>query len=320
MLTCFLKSNAEEKVKCQISKFVDRIQLGKIGKVNLNTRVLRYLIVSVVEDSPVPLQELHMLIPRQGIKSFIDTSYTFLERDLKVNQASMQGIQVIDMDQRLISYDGITPIKVFKAVSFSPIQKIGNEYSLVKVYFNEPLNSGKHGAIRMHFEVDNFSSTRSKYEHEVNMVYFNPVKKDDVISGFYKENLEIRCLPYYKVEKKLDQEIISGGFDIVLNIPLDFEAINTPLVEEAPFRITWDLDGNTTIERRSYIWRLRHFMKESLQDCGMGKDLRIYSLVQKSITYSETKKNFWITIILSAVISAIISFIVTYFFYRISSS
>jgi hypothetical protein len=81
MLTAFLKSPAEERCVCQISKFADRIQLGEITKVSRPTKILRYFIISVDKYSSIPLQELHMLIPRQGIENIIDTTYTFLNKE-----------------------------------------------------------------------------------------------------------------------------------------------------------------------------------------------------------------------------------------------
>jgi len=173
---------------------------------------------------------------------------------------------------------------VLKQISLSLIEEI-NDYSYFTIYFNELVQPNENIGLRLHIAMPNFGIKNSRYQKEVVLSYFKPFIDAGLMTKVYNNNLEIKCLPFYRTEKKLDMELFSGGFDVCLHVPSDFSVTNNPVVRNAPSRITWDLDGKPDIERSVYIWRLRHFKNNDGTPCGLGTDFQIYASITAAPTF-----------------------------------
>lgn len=302
MLTTFLKSREEERVICCISKFVDRIQ---IPSKRADIEVLRYFCISVHPQSS-PLHEISILTPhkREKITNLENRSDQLLNREDPFNKCTTIH-RVGNMQERILTnWDRIPRVRVLRAPQLE-LESLGDRFSLIKIFFNEELRPGEHGALRFKFTIEDCLHVSSRYKREKNFWYFlRPT--DGELPGYSPER-EVKCLPWFGHIEDPQARRVPGGFDVFVRHPGDIIVKSRPESSIVPTSSEWNLDGTQSTDEEILGWRLRYLLKNVLPgnppEIGVGSDIRIHSVFERFFTIRDAWIMFVYTVLVALGIS-----------------
>lgn len=304
MLTAFLKSQDEERAICVISKFGDRIQVSSKGT---DIEVLRQFCISVNPISPVSMHEIFILVPqeRERINNFENRSDQLLDREDPFNKLTT-GYGVENIQQRILkNWDGIPSVRILRRPQFDA-ENLGEEFSLIKIFFNEALNPGEHGALRFKYTIKDHLLKLSRYRREKTFQYF--FHPTGGALPRYSAQREVKCLPWFGHINDPQSRRVPGGFDVFLRYPAVNIIVNSnPASSVLPRTSKWNVDCTESTDLGVIGWRLRHLVKNlspgDPPQLGLGTGIRIRNVFNKSYTIRDA----WIMLIYSALIALGIS-------------
>jgi len=260
MLTCFLKSENEKDIDCEIVQYADRLWVNREGGLDC----LRSFMVHNL-DKNKSISRIRMVIPRESLnkvedisKKFLDTNYIFVRSSFitggyrRIKDDPIAECGRIDYDSFKdvnIYYNNIIttrPLKPHSAVlveiknEANPIKP--GEFRLIATSFttNPILKPMFGGGDIFHLEVNYFDKRDIQQAIE------------DLIGA---EKLEIPVRKIYNDETK------QGGFDIFIYLPPELQGqnFNCERMTTTPHQF----DGTEGKDRQKFIWRGRYiFPKE----------------------------------------------------------
>jgi hypothetical protein len=221
------------------------------------------VVVHNLQESPQPIREIEVVIPRPGVSQLSDLTDLWLDPNCSLHGRSTGGFEIDDAINRIVNYDGLQGIVVCHPPTYT-ITARGDQCSGINVRFDQPLLPGSSYLFCFSVTIPDVATRPFNARNRIHCLFDVFRTRGDIARTIEELDLQNREIPVWS---NYPSDSAAGGFDIIVYAP--------PGSEPEPDDRTGVLftesdiaaDGGYSDTRRVAIWRLRTHNRGRVRYC-----------------------------------------------------